>query len=480
MALRISAVVALLALAVACATNPVTGRREFNLMSEAQEISIGQQSDPEIKQEMGVYNDPALTSYISDIGLRIAKVSERPHLPWRFTVVDQPAVNAFAVPGGFIYFTRGILPFLDNEAEVAGVMGHEVGHVTARHSAQQYTRSLGGQLGLAALGIFVPAARPFGQLSAQALGVLFLKYGRDDELQSDSLGARYIATLGWDPEAIPGFLTTLGRLDEAQGDRRGVPNWLSTHPEPLARVDEIRPLVEKLKVGGSESATNRDEFLRHIDGIIYGDNPEQGIVRGNAFLHPPLRFRVDFPQGWQVNNSPQQVVAQAPNAEVYMILQLVQKPQGRNVQEIALSSMQNAGFRAVDGERTTINGVEAFVGVYQGQIEGLGNVAVRAGHLVHGSNVYMLAGLTSPDVFRQADSAFIGAIRSFRPLSAAEAENIRPNRVDLYVVRQGDTWQGIAERSGGVVPPATLAIMNKSTPGSQPQPGARIKIVVGG
>jgi predicted Zn-dependent protease len=479
MALRVSAIVALLTLA-ACATNPVTGRREFNLMSEAQEISIGQQSDPEIRREMGVYKDPTLTAYISNIGQRIAKGSERPQLPWRFTVVDQPAVNAFAVPGGFIYFTRGILPFLDNEAEVAGVMGHEVGHVTARHSAQQYTRSIGGQVGLAALGIFVPAARPFGDISAQALGVLFLKYGRDDELQSDSLGARYISTLGWDPAAIPGFLTTLGRLDEAQGDRRGVPNWLSTHPEPLARVDEIRPLIEKLKAGRSEWATNRDEFLRHIDGMIYGDNPEQGIVRGNVFLHPPLRFRIDFPQGWEVSNSPQQVVAKAPNADVYMLLQLVQKPQGRNIQEIALSSMQNAGFRAVDGERTTINGLDAFVGAYQGQIEGLGNVAVRAAHIMHGSSVYMLAGLASPDVFQQADSAFIGAVRSFRPLTAAEAENIRPNRVDLYVVRQGDTWQGIAERSGGVISPATLAIMNKSTPGSQPQTGARIKIVVGG
>jgi predicted Zn-dependent protease len=477
---RVPVPLLLVAVLAACATNPVTGRREFSLMSEAQEISIGQESDPQIRQEMGVYNDPALESHISDIGQRIAKVSERPHLPWRFTVVDQPAVNAFAVPGGFIYFTRGILPFLDSEAEVAGVMGHEVGHVTARHSAQQYTRSVGGQLGLTALGIFVPAARPFGELSAQALGLLFLRYGREDELQSDALGAGYIARLGWDPAAIPGFLTTLGRLDEAAGDRRGVPNWLSTHPEPLARVEEIQPMVEKLRAGRSDFATNRDAFLSRIDGIIYGDNPEQGIVRGNTFLHPPLRFRVDFPQGWQVNNSPEQVVAKAPNAEVYLLLQLVQKPQGRNIQEIALSSMQNAGFRAVGGERTTINGLDAFVGLYQGQIEGLGNVGVRAAHIAHGTSVYMLAGLAAPNIFEQADSAFTGAIRSFRPLSAAEAENIRPNRVDLYVVRAGDTWQGIAERSGGVISPATLAIMNKSNPQSQPQAGSRVKIVVGG
>ena len=359
-------------------------------------------------------------------------------------------------------------------------MGHEVGHVTARHSAQQYTRAVGGQLGLTALGVFVPAARPFGQLSEQALSVLFLRYGRADELQSDALGARYIATLGWDPQAISGFLTTLGRLDEAQGSRRGVPNWLSTHPDPLSRVDEIRPAVEKLAAGRANAVTNRDEFLRHIDGIIYGDNPEQGIVRGHVFLHPPLRFRVDFPQGWEVNNSPQQVVAKAPNAEVYMILELVQKPQGRNIEEIALSSMQGAGFRIAQGGRTTISGLDAYMGVYHGQIQDLGAVAARVGHIAHGTNVYMLIGLASPNVFEQADNSFIGAIRSFRPLSVAEAENIQPNRVDLYVVRQGDTWQGIAERSGGVISPATLAIMNRSTPGSQPQPGTRIKIVVGG
>jgi predicted Zn-dependent protease len=480
MAPRIFAATALLALLVACATNPATGRREFSLMSEAQEISMGQESDPQIRQEMGVYNDAALEAYVSGIGQRIARMSERPQLPWRFTVVDQPAVNAFAVPGGFVYFTRGILPFLDNEAEVAGVMGHEIGHVTARHSAQQYTRSIGGQIGLTALGVFVPAARPFGQISQQALGLLFLKYGRDDELQADGLGARYIAALGWDPASIPAFLTTLGRLDEADGERRGVPNWLSTHPEPLARVDEIQPVVEKLKAGRSNFSTNRDEFLRHIDGIMYGDNPEQGIVRGNAFLHPPLRFRLDFPQGWQVNNSAQQVVAKAPNAEVYLLLELVQKPQGRTPQEIALAAMRNAGFQTVQGERTTINGLDAFIGVYQGQMEGLGNVTVRAAHIAHGTGVYMVAGLTSPDVFQQADTAFIGAIRSFRPLSAAEAENIRPNRVDLYVVRSGDTWQGIAERSGGVITPATLAVMNKSTTAAQPRAGERIKIVVGG
>ena len=472
--------VALLALVAACATNPVTGRRELTLMSEAQEVSIGQESDPQIKQEMGVYNDPELQRYVNDIGQRMAKISERPMLPWRFTIVDVPAVNAFAVPGGFIYLTRGIMPFLDNEAELAGVIGHEIGHITARHSAQQYTRQITGQVGLVALGIFVPAARPFGDFAGQALGVLFLKYGRDDELQADELGARYEATIGWDPAGVPAFLSTLGRLDEAAGDRRGVPNWLSTHPDPLLRVKDIQPTVEKLKATRSDFSTDRDGFMQRVDGILYGDNPEQGIARGSTFLHPVLRFRIDFPTGWEVANSPQQVLAKAPGADVFMLLQLVEKPVGRNTQEIALNSMGNAGFRTVEGARTTINGLDAFVGVYQGQIEGLGAVAMRAAHIAYDNKVYVVAGLVPPDAFRQADGAFTAAIRSFRSLSAAEAENIRPNRVDLYVVRAGDTWASIAERGGGVIPPATLAVMNKSTAGSLPQPGTRIKIVVGG
>jgi predicted Zn-dependent protease len=465
---------------VSCATNPATGRREFTLMSEAQEVGIGRESDPQIKAEMGVYDDPELQKYVSDIGLRLAKLSERPNLPWQFTVVDQPAINAFAVPGGFIYVTRGILPFLADEAELAGVLGHEIGHVTARHSAQQYTRSLGGALGLTALGVFVPAARPFGQLSETALGVLFLKYGRADELQSDQLGAKYSAGAGWDPAGVPGMLSTLGRLDEAAGERKGIPNFLSTHPEPLSRVKEIEPDVQRLKAGRADLATDREALLRRIDGVIYGDNPDQGIMRGNTFLHPPLRFRLDFPDQWQVANSPQQVVAKAPNADVYLVLQLLQKPAGRDIQDVAVTSMQNAGFRAIEGERATVNGLDAFIGLYQGQIQGLGAVATRAAHIAYNKNVYMLAGIVSPDLFRQADGAFLGSMRSFRALSASEAESIHPNRVDLYIVRAGDTWAGLAERSRGTIKPDTLAIMNNFSPGSTPPVGARIKIVVEG
>jgi predicted Zn-dependent protease len=200
----------------ACATNPVTGKREFSLMSEAQEIQIGQELDVEVQREMGVYGDRAIQAYVSDIAQRMAGVSERPRLPWQFTVVDVPAVNAFALPGGYIYLTRGILPYLDDEAELAGVLGHEIGHVTARHAAQAYTRATGTGLGVAIASIFVPAARPFGSLAETAVGVLFLKYGRDDELEADRLGARYEFQTGWDPAGVPDLLNTLA----SRGDRR--------------------------------------------------------------------------------------------------------------------------------------------------------------------------------------------------------------------------------------------------------------------
>jgi len=470
----------LLAFVAACATNPVTGEREFTLMSESQEIAMGRESDAQVRAEMGVYADPELAKYVSDIGLRLAKLSERPSLPWQFTVVDQPAINAFALPGGFIYITRGILPFLEDEAELAGVLGHEIGHVTARHSVRQYTRTIGGVAALGALGVFVPAARPFSQISEQALGLLFLKYGRGDELQADQLGARYEAAGGWDPAGVPGMLSTLGLLDEASGDRKGIPNWLSTHPEPLARVAEIKTTVSTLKAGRSDFVTNRDALDRRVDGVIYGDNPDQGITRGSTFLHPPLRFRIDFPAKWEIANSPQQVVAKAPDAEVFMLLQGVSKPQGASPRDVAASHMQGAGFRLVSGDRATINGLEAFVGMYQGQIEGLGDVTSRAAHIAHGGVYYFVAGLVAPAAFDQADGAFTASIRSFRPLTAAEAQAIRPSRIDFYVVREGDTWASLAERSGGAIRPSTLAVMNHSAPGASPRAGARIRIVVAG
>jgi predicted Zn-dependent protease len=476
---RLLPVITLAAFA-ACATNPATGKSEFSLMSEAQEIELGKQMDGEIRREMGVYEDPELQQYVSDVGLRLAKASERPHLPWHFTVVDAPAVNAFALPGGYIYLTRGILPFLHDEAQLAGVLGHEIGHVTARHSAQQYTQATTAGIGVTLLSIFVPEARPFQNITETALGVLFLKHGRDDELQADALGVRYTAATGWDPAGVAGMLRTLGRLDEASGSRKGVPNWLSTHPAPADRVEKVQASVQQAR-STAVGTSGRDEadFLRRVDGIVFGDSPNEGIVRGNTFVHPELRLSLTFPEGWEIQNTKTQVVAKAPERDNYMLLQLVPNPRGA-IEQVAVGGMQQAGFRHVNGQRAEINGLDAYVGTYQGQMQGLGNIVTVAAHIVHDRNVYVFAGLTPANDFQNVQQAFATSIRSFRELSRGEAANIRPNRVDVYTVRVGDTWGAIAERTGGMVKPSTLAIMNNSEPSQPPRPGDRIKIVVEG
>jgi predicted Zn-dependent protease len=464
----------------ACATNPVTGKRELSLMSEAQEIQIGKEMDVQVRQEMGAYDDPALQRYVQEVGQRLARSSERPNLPWQFAVVDVPAVNAFALPGGYIYLTRGILPFLDDEAELAGVLGHEIGHVAARHAAQQYTRATTTGIGLTLLSIFVPEARPFQGIAETAFSVMFLQYGRDDELQADQLGVGYAAQNGWDPSGVAGMLNTLARLDEASGSRKGVPNWLSTHPAPADRVAQIQPAIDQAatKLPG-EPVEARAKYQDAIDGIIFGDSPSEGIVRGNQFLHPVLRFGITFPQGWEIQNTKTQVVAKAPEQQKYALLQLVQNPQG-SIEQVARNSMASSGWRHAGGQRADINGLDAYVGTYQGNMEGLGSVVTLAAHIVHQKNVYVLAGLAPANSFESAQPEFAQTIRSFRPLSAAEAERIRPNLVDLYTVRQGDTWEGIAKRTGGLIKPATLAIMNNYQPGEPPRTGDRIKIIVEG
>lgn len=472
-------------LSAACATNPVSGKRELALMSEAQEIELGRQSDAEIRKTMGVYNDPELQAYVQQIGMRLAKTSERPNLPWSFAVVDSPAINAFAVPGGFIYLTRGILPFLDDEAELAGVLGHEIGHVTARHTVAQYSRQTAAGVGLGVLGIFIPAVGRAAPIAEAGLGALFLKYGRDDEREADRLGVAYNAKNGWDPAGVAGMLQTLSQLEEASGSRRGVPNWLSTHPAPADRVKEVQTLIAEARATSNASATNEPQFLAQIDGILFGDSPEKGVVRGADFQHKDLRFAMRFPQGWEISNTDAQVAAKRPDAEHYVMLELVQA-QGGSLEQIAQQQMAKAGFQLVDGTRTRIiaqpasgPGVEAFVGTYRGTLQGMGQAGARAAHIAHGERVYLIVGIAPAAQFNAALGAFDRAIGSFRPLTAAQAEAIRPNRIDLHTARAGDSWQSLAARAGeGTIKPSTLAILNDYEPATPPRAGDRLKIVI--
>ena len=470
------------AAAIACAVNPVTGKRELAFISEAQEIALGRELDAQVRQEMGVYPDDNLQRYIEELGLQLARRSERPSLPWTFAVLDSPAVNAFALPGGFIYVTRGILAYMENEAQLVAVLGHEVGHVTARHSVQQYTRSMGASLGVLVGSIFVPEIRPFTDLAEGGIGVLFLRFGRDDELQADALGAQYAAAGGWDPRQVPRVLTTLARIAEAT-DRNGVPNWLSTHPEPENRATRASDIVKQVAAGQPNGAwtIDRDGYLKRIDGIVFGDNPEDGVVRGSLFLHAPLRLAVEFPEGWEITNSDEQVVAQEPGNKIFIVLRTVEPRLNRTLEQVATQHMRGAGYRSTGSTLTTINGMDALVGSYEGQASGLGKAMARGAHIIMGRSTFFIGGIASPEIYPRVVADFDRTIQSFRQLSQDEADAVKPNLLNFYTVGDGDTWQSIAQRAGkGLVSATTLAIMNGHAVTEQPAAGTRVKIVVAG
>jgi len=464
------------ALAAGCATNPATGKRQIMLMSEAQEIQLGRDSDAEIRKQMGVYGNAELQRYVESVGMRLAQTAHRPGLPWKFTVVDEPAVNAFALPGGFIYITRGILPYLRNEAELAAVMAHEVGHVDARHSAQQYSNQTLAGVGLAVGSVLLPHGGDVAGAAGEAMQLAFLKNSRGDELQADQLGVGYAATSGWRPDAMPALLATLARIDAATGSTRGVPNWAMTHPPAADRVERVQAAVA---AAPTANTTNKEAFESHLEGIVVGDTREKGIVRGTEFIHPVLRFAVRFPQGWEVINSDEQVSArQGEQSNVAMLLQLASG--NGSPQQLATSGMATAGWQLRDGQRTEINGLEAYVGVYDGVISNT-RVVLQAAHVRAGNQTYVVAGLAPASQYNGASRAFSQSIGTFRTISREEADRIQPDRLDFYTVRGGDTWDALARRSAnGSVKGPTLAIMNGSDPATPPRAGQRIRIVVGG
>ena len=270
-----------------CARNPVTGKREIVLVSEGQELALGAESHVAAQSEYGFLDQPAVQTYVQQVGRKLAVVSHRPNLEWHYTAVDSPVINAFAIPGGYVYFTRGILAYINNEAELAGVMGHEIGHVTARHSVSQITRSQAAQIGLGAASILSPTVGKFGDLAGGALGVWFLKFGRDDERQADQLGVEYAARAGDDPREVSNFFDVLRRLSETS-DRETMPGWLSTHPDPGERVTATRAAAQQwitqLSLTPERMVVNRDAHLRSLAGVVFGDNPREGFCRGRPLL----------------------------------------------------------------------------------------------------------------------------------------------------------------------------------------------------
>jgi predicted Zn-dependent protease len=436
-----------------CAVNPVTGKKELSLVSESQEIEMGRSYSGQIASEMGVYPDSGLRAYVATIGRRMALASERPKLPWTFYVMDDPQVNAFALPGGFIFVTRGILAHMNSEAELATVVGHEIGHVTARHSVQQMTRTQLAQIGLVAGSIASETFAQYAGVATQGLGILFLKYGRDDETQADGLGFRYALSDGYDVRQMVDMFQILKRVGARAGQR--IPEWQSSHPDPGNRIEATQQRLSKVTVPLDGKKVNRAEFLRAIDGIVFGDNPRQGYFQGAAFLHPDLAFEIDFPAGWRTANQPAAVVGVSPNRDAQVMLSIG----AASDPETALRNfLSKEGIQGGQVHRTTIHGNQAATAPFSAQGEG-GVLNGRATYVAYAGNTYQLLGVTTA-ALNSWDGAFQVFSDSFRRLTDQTALNVKPNRIAITRVTRQMTLAEFNRQYPSVIPMDELALIN--------------------
>jgi len=463
----------LLVALAACAVNPATGRREFSLVSEAEEIQMGREADPQITASIGLVDDADLQRYVSDIGMRLAQVSERPNLPWSFKVVDDPIVNAFALPGGFIYVTRGILANFDSEAELSGVLGHEIGHVTARHSANQISRQQLQTLGLGVGMIFSETVREYGSLAAAGLQLMNLSFSRGDETQSDELGLRYIGRLGYDPDAMVGVFQMLARV--SGGEEGRIPEWQLTHPYPENREAHIREEIARqgIQSGGRVA---RDAYLDQIDGLVYGDDPRQGFFRETRFLHPDLAFELTFPAGWNTVNQRTLVAAVAPGERAVVVLEVVPEA-GTPAAEIR-DFLRQQGITGGPVQEEASVGVELVRAPFTATTQ-QATLSGEVAYAQRGDVVYRILGYANRPDWRAHSAAVASAISSFRQLTDPAALAVQPWRIDIVTLRGATSLSTYASQNPGPVEVDVLARLNRVDPGEVLSAGTRIKRVVG-
>jgi predicted Zn-dependent protease len=345
--------------AASCAVNPVSGQRELMLLSERDEMQLGGQTDVDVVRQYGIYDDRKLKAYVNDLGQRIGKVSHRrPHLAYHFKVLDVSVVNAFAVPGGYVYFTRGILATLNSEAEFAGVMGHEIGHITARHSAQQYSRAQLAQMGIAMGSIFSETFGALSGLTGMGVQMLFLKFSRDNERQADDLGVEYASKVGYDASQMANFFETLDRM-HPHSDKSGLPSWFSTHPNPEDREKVVRERSREWqeKLGQKSPKVGRNAYLRRLNGLVYGEDPRQGYVDGGVFYHPQLRFQFPVPRNWKVNNTPSQVQMVSKQEDAAILFSITS---GTSPRQAAINFAEKSQASVIGYDGRKVNGLSAY------------------------------------------------------------------------------------------------------------------------
>jgi len=452
---------------IACAINPVSGKRELMFFSEKQEIAMGQETDQQIRQQFGIYESKGLNEYVNGVGQKMVPYSHRPKLQYHFAVLDTSVVNAFAAPGGYIYVTRGIMALMGSEAELAAVLGHEMGHVAARHSMKQLSGQMLAQIGLVVGSVLSKDIRKFSGLAGIGMQLLFLKFSRSDEYQADSLGIGYARQAQYASGEMLRFFTALENMS-AQSSGHNIPTFLSTHPMTRDRIAKIKELISSQD---ARLAVKKEPYLSQVEGMIYGENPRQGFTENNVFYHPEMAFKFAIPNGWAVENTPKQVVVGEKESKAALILQAESSSQDLDTyMQIKAKEFGQAELLRQSSE--TVNRFQsrhAYFRVPQEQSEPL---ALRLSCIRKGGMIYSFLALSAYGNFNSYRDAFENSIGSFQELNDPNYLNRRPSRMTMVRADGSQTLQGIFNSAGvdrkiwkqlGVF----NAIRLESVPGSQ-------------
>ncbi len=469
-------------LGYSCAVNPVTGKKEISFMSEEKELAMGKQYDPSIVASFGLYENEELQAFINEKGMEMAKISHRPHLPYEFKILDSPVINAFAVPGGYVYFTRGILAHFNNEAEFAGVLGHEIGHVTAKHAARSQTKQILGQVGFMAGMILSPAVREMAEPLSQGMQFLMLKNSRDHESESDKLGVEYSTAVGYDAHHMANFFNTLKRKQEDAGV--SIPEFQSTHPDPGNRFNNVHAMAEATQAEkGGTYAVNRDKYLRMIDGLVYGEDPQQGYVEDDYFYHPGLTFKFPVPRGWKTANSPQQFQMADQAGKAMMVLLA---GQAETAQAAAQAFNEKQQLKVINAQPTTVNGLKAYAqvavpGTTQQQAQQQQqqqDIRILSYFIEYNGLMYQLHGVTETANYANLERTFLYTMQGFNVLRDPSKINRKPDRIKVVSVQRAGTLSSVLQSYGMPNDKMDeLSLINGMQLNDQVKAGSLIKVV---
>ncbi len=464
-----------------CAVNPVSGKKQLMFMSESQEVQLGGQYDPQVMATFGAYQCEPLLALIEEKGNEMGMISHRPKLTYHFRILDSPVINAFAVPGGYIYLTRGILAQFNNEAEMLGVLGHEMGHITARHSASQQTKQTVGQLLFVGGMIASEEFRKYGEYAMQGMQLLFLSFSRENEREADRLGVEYASKIGYDAHKMADFYKVLIKMNLAS-EHGGIPTFLSTHPDPGDRYNAVNSDATRWQdsLDFSTWKVNQDNYLQLIDGMVYGDDPRQGFVEGQAFYHPELKFKFSVPSGWELQNSPIQVIMYPSNGKALMIFTLSQQ---ESLEAAAKTTLEQLQMNLLESKKTTVNGMQAISTlcdqVSQNRSTGLQDTLKILSYFIdYNSIYYVFHGVSSKVDFNNYLPVIQPAMVSFDKLTDPSKLNVQPKKVRIKKVQQAGTLADVFRTFGiQAQKMEELAFLNNIELSDQVQTGTLIKIV---